>query len=78
MVSDMAVAERLQMDRDTKQLASYEDLRNAANGIEQVKGLLINVSNIATKGLGYLGELSTFIQGLKNSRIFRGMFGKGD
>lgn len=78
MVTDMADAERMQMDRDTKQLASYDDLRTAANGIEQVKGLLLGVSNVATKGLGYLGEVSTFISGLKNSRMFRGIFGKDD
>jgi hypothetical protein len=81
MVTDMAAAEKLQMDRETKQLDSYDDLRKAANGLEEVKGLLIQVSNIATKGLGYLGEFSTFIQGLKNSRMFRGLFGssgKGD
>ena len=78
MVQDIAASDRLQMDRDTKQLESYEDLRKAANGLEEVKGLLIQVSNVATKGLGYLGEVSTFIQGLKQNRWFRGVFGGKD
>lgn len=78
MVADMAIAERLDLDRETRQLESYEDLRKAANGIEQVKGVLQDVSNIGAKAIGYLGEVSTFIISLKNSRLFRGMIGKGD
>lgn len=70
MITDMAASERLQMERDTKQLQSYDDLRKAANGIEELQGLLINVSNIAAKGIGYLGELTQFVSGLKNSRVF--------
>lgn len=77
MIQDMAASDRLEMDRDTKQLESYEDLRKAANGLEEIKGLLINVSNLATKGLGYLGEVSTFIQGMKQNRWFRNVFGGG-
>ncbi len=70
MITDMAASERLQAERDTKQLASYDDLRKAANGIEELKGGFIELSNYAAKGIGYLGELTQFVSGLKNSRVF--------
>ncbi len=77
MIQDMAAADRLSLERETKQLQSYEDLRKASNGVEELKGLLIGLSTTATKGIGYLGDLAVFVAGLKNSRMFRGIFGSG-
>jgi len=78
VVTAMAKAEADASARETKQLESFADLRKAANGVEELKSIMVEVSNVAAKGLGYLGEFSVFIQSLKNSRVFRGMFGGRD
>lgn len=78
MIAQMAEADKLQLDRETKQLDSFNDLKNASIAIDQIKALLVQGSFIISKGIGHLADLATFVSGLKQSRIFKGIFGKGD
>lgn len=78
MIQDMAKADQLQAERDTKQLDSFTDLKKASIAIEQVQALLVEGSTTVSKGIGYLADMANFVGNLKNSRMFRGIFGKGD
>lgn len=78
MINQIAEADRLQLDRETKQLDSFQDLKKASIAIEEVKGLLIQGNTFVSKGIGYLADVSSFIGGLKQSRLMRGIFGKSD
>lgn len=75
MIDDMAKADKLQLERETKQLDSFEDLKKASIAIEQVKGLFVEANTYVSKGVGYLSDLSSFIGSVKQSRVFKGMFG---
>lgn len=78
MIQEMAAAEKIQLDRDTQQLESYDNMRKTADGLEEIKGLLTKVANLATEGLGKLGDVVTFVQGMKDNRLFRNFFGRGN
>ncbi len=78
MIQDMAKADALAAERDTKQLDSFNDLKKASIAIEQVKAQMIQANTYVSKGIGYLADMATFVSGLKQSRLFRGIFGKGD
>lgn len=76
MVTDMATAERMQMDRETKQLESYDNLKKAAMAIDQVKVLLESGNQKINEGIGYLSDVANFVISLKNNRVFRNMLGR--
>lgn len=75
MVTQMAQADKLQLERETKQLDSFADLKKASIAIEEVKGLFIEANTYVSKGVGYLSDIGSFIGGLKQSRLFKGIFG---
>lgn len=75
MVADMAKSDAIQADRETKQLDSFNDLKKASIAIEEVKGQMIQLSLMVSKGIGYLAEVSTFLANTKQSRWFRGLLG---
>lgn len=70
MITDMAAADKLRLDRETKQLESYDDLKKASLAIEQVKTLFESGIVQLNKGVGYLADLATYVSNFKNSRIF--------
>lgn len=77
LVKEMQMAENRRNDRETKQLESFKDLQRAAQGIEELKGLIQGLSTMLTKGLG---ELVLQLQKLSQSPLFKfgaGIFGKG-
>ncbi len=78
MVQDMATADKLKLERETKELESYEDLKKAAIAIDKVTGLFTEANTLINKGIGYLSDIVNFTMTLKQSRMFRGIFGKGD
>ncbi len=56
MIKDMEAAAAKQQERLTKQLTSYDDLRRAADGIENLKEPIMRLGEFATKGLGFFGS----------------------
>jgi hypothetical protein len=78
MIQQIATADKIQLDRDTKQLDSFADLKKASIAIEDIKGFMIQANGLISRGIGSLADMATFVGGLKQSRIFRGIFGKGD
>lgn len=77
MIQDMEAARAMEQARVTKQLQSYDDLRKAADGIDKLKEVLVDVSNFAAKGVGYLGIIADWVNQAKNTSIWRGIFGGG-
>jgi len=78
MIADMEKAQALENERENKRLASYEDIRKAADGIEEAKKVLMDIGAQLTKGVGYLGQLMGWLSTkVENSPWFRGIFGKG-
>jgi len=75
MIQDMEMARAAEESKITKQLQSYDDLRKAADGIEKLKGLLVDLSGAVSKAVGYLGVIADWVNKAKESRMFRGLFG---
>lgn len=75
MIEDMARAEELRIERENKNLAAFDDLKKASNGIQEIMNGINELVKLMTKGLGLLGEL---LKKLSESRLFRGIFGGGN
>jgi hypothetical protein len=73
-VAAMEKSVALTEERETAQLDSFKDLEKARIALEQLKGGFQDVLILINKGVGYLGEVSNFILGVKGSPIFRGIF----
>lgn len=78
MIQDMAKGDQAELSRQTKQLESFEDLKKASLALDEVKGLMTEANNFISKGIGYLADLASFVGGLKQNRLLRGILGKGD
>lgn len=78
MIADMAQAQANEQAKLTKQLQSYDDLRKAADGIEKLKTILLDLSTFAAKGVGYLGVIADWVEKFKGSPLLRGIFGRGN
>jgi hypothetical protein len=77
MITDMAAADKVRLDRETKQLESFEDLKKASIAIEQVKGLFETGLVQLNKGVGYLADLTSAFSSVKKSRLFNLFKGGG-
>jgi hypothetical protein len=76
MIEDISKADKAALDKETRQLDSYNDLKSAAVAIEQVKTLFQEVTILANKGIGHLGEMASFIGSLRNNRVVNGLLGR--
>lgn len=76
MIQDMADAEKARLDRETREFQSYDDLKRAATGIEDLKVGFEKIQQLLARALGYLGDTVDFLMNFKNSRLYR-MFGGG-
>jgi hypothetical protein len=74
MIEDMAKAEELRIERENKNLAAFDDLKKASNGIQEIMNGLNEVMKLLTKGIGMFGEL---LKKISESRLFKfgSMFG---
>ncbi len=72
MIQKMEAAAAREDSNVTKQLQSYDNLAKAVAGIDELKQGLVEVSNVAARGVGMLGDLLTT---LKASPLVRGFFG---
>ncbi len=74
MVQAMEAAQAKENERLNKQLQSYDDLRAAADGIEKLKGLLLDATTSLTKSAGYLGVIADWVEKAKGTKVWRGLF----
>jgi len=72
MVEDMNLAATREAEKLSNDLRNTESLQKAAQGIEEIKNGLFVIRDLATKGVGLLGDLIGII---KNSRFIKGFFG---
>lgn len=75
MIKQMEQAAAIEEDRVTRQLQSYDDLKQASIAIGQVKGQFENVLILVNQGIGKLAQLATFAGKLGESRLFRSFLG---
>lgn len=77
MITDMAVADKLRLERETRQLDSFDDLKKASLAIEEVKNLMVEGNIVINKGVGLISDLTGFVGSMKESGWWRKIFSGG-